>query len=103
MFESATVFGLGALAVWAYVRFPKMRPQSLVRAASQVAIPFIALSLLPELLGLLLPVARERHRSYYAPEGRWRSLLSNPKAAARPTTATPIAAGICHQARPAVQ
>jgi hypothetical protein len=56
MFESATFLGLGAVALWAYVRFPKMRPQSLLRAALHVAISFIALSLLPELLGLLLPL-----------------------------------------------
>jgi hypothetical protein len=54
MFESATFLGVAAVALWAYVRFPKIRPQSLVRAALHVALSFVGLSLLPELLGSLL-------------------------------------------------
>jgi hypothetical protein len=56
MFESATFLGLAAVAIWVYVRFPAIRPQSLVRAALHVVISFIALSLLPVMLGLLLPL-----------------------------------------------
>jgi hypothetical protein len=58
MFEFGTFFGLAAVALWAYVRFPRIRPQSLVRAALHVAISFIGLSLLPELLGVLLPLVQ---------------------------------------------
>jgi hypothetical protein len=56
MFEPATFLGLAAVAVWVYVRYPRIRPQSLVFAALQVAISFIAFSLLPETLSLLLPL-----------------------------------------------
>ena len=47
--------GLGAVAVWAYVRYPRLRPQSLVSAALHVAISFGAFMLLPTALNLLLP------------------------------------------------
>jgi hypothetical protein len=57
MFESATLLGVSAVAIWVYVRYPRMRPQSLVCAALHVAISFIALLLLPGLLSLLLPFA----------------------------------------------
>jgi hypothetical protein len=57
MFESATLLGLGAVAFWVYARYPRIRPLSLVWAAVHVAISFIALLLLPEMLGLLLPLA----------------------------------------------
>ena len=57
MFEPATFLGLACVAVWVYVRYPRIRPQSLVWAAIHVAISFIAFSLLPETLNLLLPLA----------------------------------------------
>ena len=37
MLEPAMFLGLGAVAVWAYVRYPRLRPSSLVRAAMHVA------------------------------------------------------------------
>lgn len=54
MFEPATFLGLAVVAIWAYVRFPKLRPQSLVWAVFHVAVSFIAFSLLPVTLSLLL-------------------------------------------------
>jgi hypothetical protein len=57
MFEPATFLGLAGVAVWVYVRYPRLRPHSLVWAALHVAISFIAFSLLPETLNLLLPLA----------------------------------------------
>jgi hypothetical protein len=67
MFESATLLSLGAVAVWVYVRYPRMRPQSLVRAGLHVAISFTALMLLPGLLGLLLPfAATQSSRIFFA-------------------------------------
>jgi uncharacterized BrkB/YihY/UPF0761 family membrane protein len=57
MFEPATFLGLAALAIWVYARYPRLRPQSLVWAALHVAISFIAFSLLPQTLSLLLPLA----------------------------------------------
>ena len=57
MFEPATFLGLAAVALWAYVRYPRLRPQSLVWAALQVAISFITFSFLPATLSLLLPLA----------------------------------------------
>jgi hypothetical protein len=57
MFEPATFLGLAAVAVWIYVRYPRARPQSLVWATLHVAISFIAFSLLPETLSILLPLA----------------------------------------------
>jgi hypothetical protein len=60
MFEPATFLGLAAVAVWVYVRYPRIRPQSLVSAALHVAVSFIAFSLLPETLGFLLPLAPSR-------------------------------------------
>jgi hypothetical protein len=48
--------GLGLVAVWAYVRYPRLRPASLLRAALHVAVSFGAFVLLPAALGVLLPV-----------------------------------------------
>jgi hypothetical protein len=56
MFEPATFLGLAALAIWAYVRYPRLRPHSLVWAAFHVAVSFIAFSLLPQTLSLLMPL-----------------------------------------------
>jgi len=56
MLEPAMFLGLGAVAVWAYVRFPGLRPGSLVRAAAHVAVSFLGFALLPAALGILLPV-----------------------------------------------
>lgn len=49
--------GLGSVAVWTYLRFPHLRPGSLLRAILHVAVAFGAFATLPTVLGLLLPVA----------------------------------------------
>src|ERR1700750_689923 len=56
MLEPAMFLGLGAVAVWTYVRFPGLRPGSLPKAAAHVAVSFLGFSLLPAALGFLLPV-----------------------------------------------
>lgn len=47
--------GLGLVAVWAHVRYPKLRPNSLGWAAAQVCISSLAFVLLPATLHLVLP------------------------------------------------
>jgi hypothetical protein len=56
MFEPATFAGLAAVAVWAYVRYPRLRPASLVRAIVHVALSFVGFSLLPLTMRVLLPL-----------------------------------------------
>jgi hypothetical protein len=56
MLEPAMLLGLGAVAVWTHLRFPRLRPASLVRAAVRVALSFFAFALLPLVLGFLLPL-----------------------------------------------
>jgi hypothetical protein len=56
MLEPAMFVGLGAVAVWAYVRYPRLRPGSLVWAVVHVAVSFTGFALLPTTLGLLLPL-----------------------------------------------
>jgi hypothetical protein len=56
MFEPATFLGLAAVAVWAYVRYPRLRPASLVRAIVHVALSFVGFSVLPLTMRLLLPL-----------------------------------------------
>ena len=48
--------GLGLVAVWAYFRYPRLRPGSLPGAAVHVAVSFTAFALLPTTLSFLLPV-----------------------------------------------
>ena len=55
MLEPAMFIGLGAVAVWVYLRCPRFRPGSLVWAAVHVAVAFGAFMLLPTVLNLLLP------------------------------------------------
>jgi len=57
MFEPAAFLGLAAVAMWVYVRYPRIRPRSLVWAVVHVAVSFIGFALLPEMLSLLLPLA----------------------------------------------
>ena len=40
MLEPAMFVGLGLVAVWTYVRYPRLRPRSLVLAALHVAVSF---------------------------------------------------------------
>jgi hypothetical protein len=56
MLEPAMFVGLGAVAVWAFVRYPRLRPGSLVRAVVHVAVSFTGFALLPAALSLLLPL-----------------------------------------------
>lgn len=57
MLEPAMLLGLGAVAVWTYVRFPRLRPRSVLRAALHVLVSLGAFALLPAALSLLLPLA----------------------------------------------
>jgi ABC-type uncharacterized transport system permease subunit len=57
MLEPAMFLGLGVVAVWTHVRFPALRPRSLVRAAVRVAVSFGAFALLPAALAVVLPLA----------------------------------------------
>jgi hypothetical protein len=56
MLEPAMFMGLGAVAVWTHVRFPGLRPGSLLRAIVLVVVSFGAFALLPLLLSLALPL-----------------------------------------------
>lgn len=55
LFEPALFVGLGAVAVWTDVKYPKLRPASLLRAMLNVGVSFGAFALLPTLLGVLPP------------------------------------------------
>src|SRR3954452_21629772 len=57
MLEPAMFIGLGFVAVWAHLRFPRLRPRSLLRAILHVAVAFALFALLPAALGFLLPLA----------------------------------------------
>ena len=56
MLEPATFLGLSGVAVWAYVRYPRLRPGSLLRAAVHVAVSFVGLTSLPQVLTVLSAV-----------------------------------------------
>jgi ABC-type sugar transport system permease subunit len=56
MLEPAMLLGLGAVAVWTHVRFPALRPDSLIRCVVQVIASFGAFTLLPTVLSLALPL-----------------------------------------------
>lgn len=56
MLEPAMLIGLGAVAVWTYVNYPRLRPTSLIRAVAHVIASFVGFALLPELLSAVLPV-----------------------------------------------
>jgi hypothetical protein len=60
MLEPAMFIGLGLVAVWAHLRYPRLRPGSLVRAVVHVALSFVAFALLPGVLSILLPVMSSR-------------------------------------------
>jgi hypothetical protein len=55
MLQPAMFIGLGVVAFWCYLRYPRLRPGSLVLAAVHVAVSFGAFALLPLALRLLLP------------------------------------------------
>ena len=54
MLEPAMFIGLGLVAVWAYVRYPRLRPGSLAWAIVHVVVSFGAFAMLPATLGFLL-------------------------------------------------
>jgi CBS domain containing-hemolysin-like protein len=57
MLELESLVGLGAVAIWVYFRYPRLRPQTLLRASIHLTVAFVAFVLLPAALGLLLPLA----------------------------------------------
>jgi hypothetical protein len=65
MLEPAMFIGLGAVAVWAHLRFPRLRPGSLSRAILHVAISFAGFAALPTVLGILLPLAPSNGQARY--------------------------------------
>lgn len=66
MLEPAMLIGLGVVALWAHVRFPRIRPASIVRAVLRVALAFGAFASLPTALGFLLPLAPPSQWRYVA-------------------------------------
>ena len=65
MLEPAMFIGLGAVAFWFYLRYPRLRPGSLVLATVHVAVSFVAFALLPSALGLLLPIVHSPAQKVY--------------------------------------
>lgn len=55
MLEPAMFLGLGVVAVWAYVNYPRLRPASLTRAVVHVIVSFAGFAALPVLLSFVLP------------------------------------------------
>ena len=52
--EPATLLGLGMVAVWVWVRYPRLRPSSLMRAIVHVALSFCLFALLPYVISPVL-------------------------------------------------
>jgi hypothetical protein len=52
--ESAMLVGLGAVALWVYLRFPTLRPSTLTPAIVHVGISFVLFNFLPYGVGLCL-------------------------------------------------
>ncbi len=48
--STALVLGAGALALWAYVRFPRLAPEDWRVAAAHVGVGFVALNLAPPIV-----------------------------------------------------
>jgi ABC-type branched-subunit amino acid transport system permease subunit len=65
MFETSMFIGLGVVAVWTYVRFPRLRPGSLVWAVLHVLVSLGVFVLLPTLLGLMLPLVDSHRQEVY--------------------------------------
>jgi cell shape-determining protein MreD len=66
MLEPAMFVGLGAVAFWCYLRYPRLRPRSLVLAALHVVVSFGAFALVPLALRLLLPAMPSPGEAPYA-------------------------------------
>jgi hypothetical protein len=54
--EPAMLIGLGVVAVWMYLKWPRLRPRSLILAIVHVVVSFTGFALLPGLLSVVLPV-----------------------------------------------
>ena len=65
MLLPAMFIGLGLVAVWTYVRYPRLRPRSLVGAVVHVLVSFAGFVLLPMMLSLLLPLAPSHELKLY--------------------------------------
>jgi len=65
MLEPAMFTGLGLVAFWVYLRYPRLQPRSLVLAAVHVAVSFGLFALLPTALGFLLPVMPSASQARY--------------------------------------
>ena len=65
MLEPAMFLGLGVVAVWAYVNYPRLRPGSLILATVHVVLSFAGFALLPVLLSVVLPVLPTRASQPY--------------------------------------
>ena len=65
MLEPAMFIGLGLVAVWAYVNYPRLRPGSLMSAVVHVIVSYAGFALLPALLSVLLPLIPSRTAQPY--------------------------------------
>src|SRR5690242_5720612 len=63
--QAAMFIGLGLVAVWAYCSYPRLRPNSLVRAIVHVLVSFAGFALLPTTLRLLLTLVTLPHLRPY--------------------------------------
>jgi hypothetical protein len=65
MLELESLAGLGAVAIWAYFRYPRLRPQTLLRASIHLTVAFVAFVLLPAALGVLLPLTSSQSQRVF--------------------------------------
>ena len=65
MLQPAMFIGLGVVAFWFYLRYPRLRPGSLVLATIHVAVSFGTFALLPLVLGFLLPITVSPGQAVY--------------------------------------
>lgn len=65
MLQSSMFIGLGVVAFWFYLRYPRLRPRSLVLAAVHVAVSFGVFALLPTALHFLLPAMPSQSQAPY--------------------------------------
>ena len=65
MLEPAMLIGLGLVAVWTYVNYPRLRPSSLIWAVMHVMVSFASFALLPAFLSVVLPLLPSRASQPY--------------------------------------
>ncbi len=65
MLEPAMLIGLGLVAAWTYVNYPRLRPSSLFLAMVHVIASFAGFALLPALLSVVLPALPARTSQPY--------------------------------------